>query len=200
VRAGKGRWALAAGAVCVALGLLAGPGASAQDATARLSGGPLAGPATSLESYLTQPGRLLVERTHALAPIALEGGSRLLLEAVVAFEPAREEERVLGVRARLAGAGDERLAYLDLHEVEDLARSLAALPLVAEQERGDGAAVEIRYTTRDGFGIAVAAGAAAPARVLRFAGSAPIAIRLSEPALGELRIQLDACRRYLFEQ
>ena len=107
---------------------------------------------------------------------------------------------MLGVRARLVGAGDERLAYLDLHEVEDLARSLAALPVVAEQERADGAAVEIRYTTRDGFGIAVSAGTAAPARVLRFAGPAPIAVRLSEAALGELRIQLDACRRYLFER
>jgi hypothetical protein len=190
-------WALAA-----ALGALSGARAGAQDATAILAGAgdSAAGPTTSLESYLTQPGRLLIERSHALAPIALEGGRRLFLEAVVAHEPAREQERVLGVRARLGGAGPEALAYLDLHEVEDLARSLAALPAVLETERAQKAEVEIRYTTRDGFGVAVASGAAPPGRALRFPGSAPVSLPISEAALGELRIQLDACRRYLFEQ
>jgi hypothetical protein len=168
---------------------LAAARAGAQDATAILAGtGPSAAtPGTSLESYLTQPGRLLIERSHALSPIALEGGRRLLLEAVIAQEPAREHERVLGVRARLAGA-------------EDLASSLASLPAVLESERAQKAAVEIRYLTRDGFGVAVATGRAAPGGTLRFPGAPPVSVPLSEAALGELRIQLDASRRYLFEQ
>jgi hypothetical protein len=181
---------------------LAAARAGAQDATAILAGtGPSAAtPGTSLESYLTQPGRLLIERSHALSPIALEGGRRLLLEAVIAQEPAREHERVLGVRARLAGAGPDVTAYLDLHEVEDLASSLASLPAVLESERAQKAAVEIRYLTRDGFGVAVATGRAAPGGTLRFPGAPPVSVPLSEAALGELRIQLDASRRYLFEQ
>jgi hypothetical protein len=189
-------------ALAAALCALAGARGGAEDATALLAGTGASGtgPATSLESYLTQPGRLLIERSHALAPIALDGGRRLFLEAVVAQEPAREQERVLGVRARLGGAGPEALAYLDLHEVEDLARSLAALPAVLETERAQKAEVEVRYVSRDGFGVAVAGGAAAPGRSLRFPGAPPVSVPLSEAALGELRIQLDASRRYLFEQ
>jgi hypothetical protein len=183
----------------LAVALAAAP-LGAQDATPHLAGtGPsAAAPATSLESYLVQPGRLVVERTHALPPIALEGGARLALEAVVAYEPAREQERVLGVRARLAGAGAAELAYLDLHEVEDLARTLTALPGVLESERAGKSPVEIRYWTRDGFGVAIGAGASPARPVIRFAGPPLREVPISDPALTELRAQLDASRRFLF--
>jgi hypothetical protein len=180
----------------LALAFAAAP-ALAQDATPFL-GTATAGPATSLESYLVQPGRLLVERTHLLPPVALDRGATLRLEAVVAYEPAREHERVLGIRARLAGVPEPALAYLDLHEVEDLARTLAALPGVVESEREQRSSVEIRYETRGGFGFAIGAGAAPPRRVLRFAGPPAQEITLSEAALGEVRAQLDASRRFLF--
>ena len=186
-----------AGARALGLGLLLAARAGAQDATALLAPAAAPGPATSLESYLFQPGRLLVERSYPLPPISLEGDARLLLEAIVAYEPAREQERVLGVRARLLGVPGARTLHLDLHEVEDLARSLAALPAVLTQEQPQQAAVEIRYTTKDGFGIAVATGAAPARRVLRFPG---VERGLSAPALEELRAQLDAARRYLFEE
>lgn len=186
-------------AACAGL-LLAAGAARGQDATPLIGAAPAAGATTSLESYLEQPGRLLVERRHALPAIALEGGARLHLEAIVAYEPAREQERVLGVRARLRGAGEVRTAYLDLHEVEDLERSIAALPGVIVPERAQQAEVEIRFTTRDGLGIAVATGGAPARRVLRFAGSPVVELAISEGTLEELRVQLDACRRYLFEK
>jgi len=188
--------ALLRGAACALL-LLAAT-AQAQDATPLV--GPTGSAATSLESYLEQPGRLLVERRHALPAIALEGETRLVLEAIIAYEPAREQERVLGVRARLRGAGGVRTIHLDLHEVEDLARTLAALPGVVDVERAQQATVEIRYTTRDGLGIAATTGAAPSRRLLRVAGSPPVELALSDAALEELRTQLDACRRYLFEK
>jgi hypothetical protein len=153
-------------------------------------------PPTAIEAYLAQPGRLLVERRFALPPIPAEGGAQLVLEAIVAFEPGREQERVLGVRASGGGAS----AYLDLHEVEDLARTLAAVPAVLEPERAQRAAVELRFRTRDGFGVAVTSGAAGARRLARFAGPPPAELALSEPALAELRAQLDACRRYLFAE
>lgn len=187
--------AAALGAVAVAA-----VAAHAQDATPLLAGRTAAAPGTSLESYLVQPGRLLVERSHALPLIALEGGASLRLEAVVAYEPAREQERVLGVRARLAGAREPALAYLDLHEVEDLARTLAALPAVVESEQGERAAVEIRFWTHGGFGFALGTGSAPARRVLRFAGPPPVEIPISEASLGELRTQLDASRRFLFQE
>jgi hypothetical protein len=186
-------------ACALALGLAA-PAARAQDATPLL-GAPIAhGPSTSLESYLFQPGRLLVERTHLLPPIALEGGASLRLEAIVAYEPAREQERVLGVRIRLAGPGGAAVAYLDLHEVEDLARTLGSLSGVVESERAQKSLVEIRYVTRDGFGFAVGGGAAPARRVVRFTGPPARELGLSEAALGELRAQFDASRRFLFEE
>ncbi|HVH05872.1 MAG TPA: hypothetical protein VNE71_07740, partial [Myxococcota bacterium] len=65
------RLAVVPALAALALGLAAGAG-RAQDATPFLSGAAASGPATSLESYLLQPGRLLVERTHLLPPIALD--------------------------------------------------------------------------------------------------------------------------------
>jgi hypothetical protein len=185
--------------LALALGL-AVPAARAQDATPLLTAPLAGGPSTSLESYLVQPGRLLVERTHLLPPIALEGGSTLRLEAIVAYEPAREQERVLGVRIRLAGPGGPVVAHLDLHEVEDLARTLNALSGVVESERPQKSLVEIRYVTKDGFGFAVGAGAAPARRVVRFTGPPARELALSEAALGELRAQFDASRRFLFEE
>ena len=189
------------GAFAFALALgLAAPAARAQDATPLLTAPIAAGPATALESYLVQPGRLLVERTHLLPPIALEGGATLRLEAIVAYEPAREQERVLGVRIRLAGPGASAVAHLDLHEVEDLARTLGSLASVVESERAQRSLVEIRYETKDGFGFAVGTGAAPARRVVRFRGPPVREVGLPEASVGELRAQFDASRRFLFEE
>lgn len=186
---------LFAGATCALLLLAAS--SRAQDASPLV--GPSAGEApTSLQSYLEQPGRLLVERRFSLPAIAV-GELRVTLEAVIAFEPAREHERVLGVRARVSGPAGSRTVHLDLHEVEDFERSLGALPGVVNLERAQKAAVEIRYTTRDGLGFAVSTGASPSRRVLRLPGPPLIEAPLSDKALEELRAQLDACRRYLWE-
>ena len=185
-------------AFALALGLAA-PAARAQDATPLLTAPIAAGPATALESYLVQPGRLLVERTHLLPPIALEGGATLRLEAIVAYEPAREQERVLGVRIRLAGPGASAVAHLDLHEVEDLARTLGSLP--ASWRASAHSARWSRSATDEGrLGFAVGTGAA-PARRVCASGARPSArSRSSGGELGELRAQFDASRRFLFEE
>lgn len=175
--------------------MLAGP-AGAEDATGQAGDGG----ATSLENYLTQPDRLLVERSYPMPAIGLEGGVRLALEAIVAYEPGREQDRVLGVRVRALGAGGARPVYLDLHEVEDLARSIAALPNALEPERGRKTPVEIRFATRGGFGVAIATGSAPRRREVRFAGPPSLSFTVSQAALDELRAQLDACKRYLFEK
>ena len=127
-----------------------------------------------------------------------------MLEAVVAFEPVREHERALGLRVRLQGterAGRAALAYLDPFELDDLARTLAALPGLERLERESGARSEIRHLGRDGFGVAVrlAPGAATPTRALRFAGDPPLDVPASDAALAELRRQLDTARRLLFD-
>jgi hypothetical protein len=167
-------------------------------------GAPGAGAPTALEAWLALPGRVVVERTRALPAIALEGGAQVALEAVVAFEPVREQERALGVRVQLRGshrAGRAALAYLDPFEIDDLARTLAALPALEKLESASGAAAEIRHVGRDGFGVVVrlAPGAPAPERALRFAGDPPLDLPASEAALAELRRQLEAARGFLFD-
>jgi hypothetical protein len=192
----------AAGAALWTSALLALPGgpAGAQDAGGLVGAGSGAAgaAATSLESFLLQSDRLIVERSEALAPIGTEGGAQLALEAVIAYEPGRPQERVLGLRARLVGREPSALAYLDLHEVEDLARSLAAVPGVLDLERGNPGELSIHYVSRDGFGVTLAVKRAGVQRRLRFARPEPIEVGLSEAALTELRVQLDGSRRYLF--
>jgi len=193
--------------------LLAGARAGAQVAPtppapgqlpAPAPGAPGAGATTALEAWLAQPGRVVIERTRALPPIALAGGAQVALEAVVAFEPVREHERALGVRAELRGterSGRAALAYLDPFEIDDLARTLAALPGLEKLERTSGAASEIRHVGRDGFGVVVrlVPGAPTPDRALRFAGDPPLDLPASDAALAELRRQLDTARGFLFD-
>jgi hypothetical protein len=178
------------------------PGAAAAPAAAPEAAG--AAPATALEAWLARPGRVVVERARALPPIALASGARLVLEAVVAFEPVREHERALGLRVRLEGgerAGRAALAYLDPFEIDELARTLAALPGLERLEREGGARAEIRHVGRDGFGVVarLAPGAASPVRFLRFPGDPPLELPASDATLAELRRQLDAARGLLFE-
>jgi hypothetical protein len=167
-------------------------------------GAPGAGATTALEAWLAQHGRVVVERTRALPPIALGGGAAIVLEAVVAYEPVREHERALGLRIRLSGterAGRAGLAYLDPFEIDDLARTLAALPGLERLERASGAASEIRHLGRDGFGVVarLGPGAATSERAVRFAGDPPVEFAASDAALAELRRQLDAARGLLFD-
>jgi len=169
----------------------AAPGASTRDA------------ATSVEAWLARPGRVVVERRRPLPAIALGGGARIALEAVVAFEPVREHERALGVRVRLldgARAEEDDIAYLDPFEVDDLARTLAALPALERLERSAEGPAEIRHVSRDGFGVLVSLSSpsAAPRRALRFPGDPPHRLPLTDAALAELRRQLDAARSFLF--
>lgn len=178
------------------------PGAAQPPALA--TGTPAVAGGTALEAWLTRPGRVVVERTRALPPIALGDGAAVLLEAVVAFEPVREHERALGARVRLRGTertGHAALAYLDPFEVDDLARTLAALPGLERLERASGGASEIRHLGKDGFGVVVrlAPGGGAPERSLRFAGDPPVDFAATDAVLAELRRQLDEARSFFFD-
>jgi hypothetical protein len=186
--------------------LLLSASAPAQDATSLLEPGGVDDPnETVLEHYLDERDRLIVERTRHMKPIPLGAGASLGLEAIVAFEPSRTQERMLGVRVRVAGSplrGRAALAYLDLREVEELLRAIDLMDELLATEP-EGSDVEVRHTTRDGFGVATA----------RVAGQTTLSIRLDsgddeEPtgftvgndAMATLRDQLDSCRSYLFQQ
>jgi hypothetical protein len=180
------------------------PGAPAE-AAVRREGAPLgqAVPATALETWLTQPGRVVVERSRTLPPITLGGGVRLALEPLVAFEPVREHERALGVRVHLVGAGRAgraALAYLDPFEIDDLTRTLAALPTLEQLQGPSRDAIAIRHLSRDGFGLFVSMSPGGSIRrAVRFPGDPPLDVDAPDSALAQLAHQLDAARAFLFD-
>jgi hypothetical protein len=181
------------------------PGAPA-DAAVRHDGAQLgrALPPTALENWLTQPGRVVVERTRTLPPITLGGGVRLALEPIVAFEPVREHERALGVRVHLVGAGRAgraALAYLDPFEIDDLTRTLAAVPTLERLQRGSRDTIAIRHVSRDGFGLLISlpTGGGSVRRAVRFPGDPPLDLDAPDAALAELARQLDTARAFLFD-
>ena len=208
------RWALAACAVALAFGGPARlraqvapsdpsrtPSAAGVPRDEARLGEPLA--ATAVETWLTQPGRVVVERSRTLPRIGLEGGVALALEPVVAFEPVREHERALGVRVHLVGAGRAgraALAYLDPFEIDDLTRTLAALPTLERLQRPSRDAVAIRHVSRDGFGLFVSLSPGGSVRrAVRFPGDPPLDLDAPDSALAELARQLDAARAFLFD-
>jgi hypothetical protein len=192
--------------------------ATAQDATGFVPGAtapaPLGGATssllvgthpTALEGFLETPGRLLVERRARLEPIALSQGVVLRIEPVVAFEPTREQERMLGVRMFVDGtalADRDAVVYLDLHEVDGLVRGITLIPSLLEgempQPRGE---IEIHHETLDGFVIQSTRRAGDVRSVLRIERPEVEAeIPVTSAALASLSEQLDASRRFLFEQ
>ncbi len=188
------------------LALLLGSGAWAQDATSFLEpSGTVNGGETVLERYLEQRDRLLVERMRRMDPIPLGGGVSLGLEALVAFEPARPQERMLGVRVRIAGSalrGRAALAYLDLREVESLVRAIDVMDELLASEPADTDA-EVRHVTQDGFGIAITRSAGVTRFSIRLDaadGEGPTALTVDGGPIAALRNGLDACRHHLFQQ
>ncbi|MGI9431857.1 MAG: hypothetical protein ACR2PQ_06575 [Myxococcota bacterium] len=188
----------------VAGGLLATAPAAAQDATPLLETlAPSDGGLTALERYLGERDRLIIERIHRQSTLALDGDVFLDMEAVVAFEPARMEERMLGIRIRVQGTrlqGQAALTHLDLREVEELVRAIDLMDELLANEAGDA---EIRHVSRDGFGVVAKRTKGRITFSVRLHGAPdgePIEAAVDAATLTALRGQLEDSRLYLFQQ
>jgi len=155
---------------------------------------------TALETYLERPGILLVKRQHPLVPVELQGGGNMRLDAVVAHEPGMEHHRVMGIRVEVDAAGladEERVFYIDVHEIEELVRAIGFMMSIAEAEksgRGDDR-TEMSISTRDGLEVGVLFGAGGAGHFLR-TPSASFAVQPA--ALATLRVELDEAREHMF--
>jgi hypothetical protein len=198
----------ARGAALAAVLLLAVP-ADGQDATplleASLPDAADGAGETELERYLDQRDRLVVERLQRQPPLALGGGVALEVEAVIAFEPARLQERMLGIRVRLTGtdlSGEAALTHLDLREVEELVRAIDLMDeLIATQSEESDA--EVRHVSRDGLGIVATRTAGVSRFAIRLYGEPdtdPHEVAVPHETLVALKGHLERSRSYLFQQ
>ena len=155
---------------------------------------------TALETYLERPGILLVKRQHPLAPIELHGGEKIRLDAVVAHEPGMEHQRMMGVRVEIDAAGladEERVFYIDVHEIEELVRAIGFMMSTAKaEESGQGDdRTEMSISTRDGLEVGVLFATRGARHFLR-TPSASFAVQPA--ALATLRVELDEAREHMF--
>ena len=155
---------------------------------------------TALETYLERPGILLVKRRHPLAPVDLHGGGKMRLDAVVAHEPGMEHQRMMGIRVEVDAPGladEERVFYIDVHEIDELVRAIGFMMSTTEaEESGQGDdRTEMSISTRDGLEVGILFAAGGAGHFLR-TPSATFAIQPA--ALATLRVELDEAREHLF--
>jgi len=157
---------------------------------------------TALESYLERPGILLVRRHHPLAPLALQGGGQMRLEAVAAHEPGMQHQRVMGIRIELDTPGlaaEERILYIDMHEIEELVRAIA---FIGSATRGDelareGDRTEMSISTRDGLELGVVFAAR---EATAFLGTPSARFAVPRATFETLRADLNQARERLFSE
>ena len=157
---------------------------------------------TALESHLERPGILLVKRQHALAPVALRGGRELRLDALTAHEPGMQHQRVMGIRLRVEApelAAEERVFYLDVHEIEELVRAIDYMRSAIREEKRtpETERTELSISTRDGLRLEVrfAAGGASA-----FLGTPAATLEVPRAALETFGARLEAGRAHLFSE
>jgi hypothetical protein len=189
---------LASGGTAPAAGQAAAPPPAGGTAPAPV----LVPPTTSaLRQLIEQPGRVVVRRRHPLPAIGLEGHARLRISAVGAFEPGYEEQRILGLRIDLDGAGlseTDRTFYLDIHEVESLLHAITLIQqVVADQQAG--LTSEAAFHTIEGFGLGVVLQDGKPSYYVEGMRTAPVLVGLSAAAFTRMREEIDEARHRLFE-
>ena len=155
---------------------------------------------TALESFLEEPGFLLVKRHHPLTPVQFQGGGKMRLDAVIAHEPGMEHQRMMGIRAEFDAAGltdEERVIYIDVHEIEELVRAIDFMTSRAGEEASvqGNDRTEMSISTKDEFevGVLYDAGGAGP-----FVRTPSASFPVRRDALTALRVVLDEAREHLF--
>ena len=155
---------------------------------------------TALETYLERPGILLVKRRHRLPPVEFQGGGQMRLDAVAAHEPGMEHQRMMGIRGEIDAPGladEERVFYIDVHEIEELVRAIGFMMSTTggeESVQGDDRK-EMSISTKDGLELGVLYDAGGARHFLR-TPSASFPVR--RDALTALRVVLDEAREHLF--
>jgi hypothetical protein len=157
---------------------------------------------TALESRIESPGILLVIRHHALAPLALRDGRELRLDAVTAYEPGMQHQRVMGIRIQVEApelAAEERVFYLDVHEIEELVRAIDLMRnAIRENSRTpESERTEMSIATLDGLRLEVRFTAGGASVYLRTPAAT---LEVPRPSLETLSARLEAGRAHLFSE
>ena len=155
---------------------------------------------TALETFLEEPGVLLVKRHHPLAPVEFQGGGRMRLDALVAYEPGMRHQRTMGIRVEIDAPGladEDRVFYIDVHEIEELVRAIGYMltPPEGEEPVQGNDWTEVSISTRDDLevGMLVTTGGAG-----HFVRTPSATFQIRGAGLGALRVNLDEAREHLF--
>jgi hypothetical protein len=155
---------------------------------------------TALEVFLEEPGVLLVKRHHPLAPVEFQGGGRMRLDALVAYEPGMRHQRMMGIRAEIDAPGledEDRVFYLDVHEIEELVRGIDYMlaPPEGEEPVQGNDRTEMSISTRDGLEVGMLATIGGAGHFVRTPSDT---FQIRGAGLGALRVTLDEAREHLF--
>ncbi len=155
---------------------------------------------SELRGFLEQIDRVLVTRQRSLPPIAIKGGGSLAVSGIGAFEPGLESQRLLGLRFDLDIKGlepKERVAYLDLHEVDALLRGMTNLEMLAA-EGGRGLETEARILMLEGFGLGLWMHQDTLRYQIRGGADGHVIGHVSSQNFEKLRTQIETARDRLF--
>jgi len=84
-------------------------------------------PQTKIESFITEKGSLVVKDYYELGDV-----DNVDFVALVAYYPGKENEKVKGIQVGVESNNRSRTAFLDLEEVEELARVLVFMDNLAQ--------------------------------------------------------------------
>lgn len=110
---------------------------------------------TELEEFFARTGVLIIRDRYSIGEIDGQYGSSLALEAIVSYEPGREEDRKSGIRIEIEDTRERTGAsYLDFDELPDLLSAVEYLnDLSQEWATEDREYTETTYTSEAGFKI-----------------------------------------------
>jgi hypothetical protein len=152
-----------------------------------------------LRALLEDEGKLVVVRRAPMAPLALEGGGKLVIQGISVFEPGFEERRLLGVRIDALGVGlpdAEQTHYLELQEVEPLLQAIRLLEdVIATPSQNP---TDAEYHGREGFGVGYRTVDGRGERYVRAGREHVVRARLRPDGLASLRAAIEGASKALF--
>lgn len=112
-------------------------------------------PSTKLEQFLSKKGKLIVKDSFDSGTLSGQYGTKISVDALIIYEPGKEEEKIRGLRIEVKGGGRlERsdTSFLDLDEVESLSKAISyMINLVDNWKNKSRNYTEVIFSTKGDF-------------------------------------------------
>lgn len=112
-------------------------------------------PATKLEQFLAKKGKLIIKDSEEAGVLKGQYGTKITVDALAIYEPAKEAEKIRGLRIEVYGGGRlERsdASFLDMDEVESLSQAITYMISLLEKWQGKSREyTEVIFSTKGDF-------------------------------------------------